>query len=230
MSDETIEKVMTPQEGWVGGNAYTHFCDPVSHFRHYAVCANLVKAYREGRLEAENIYGDCANEMRKGGCRAVTMVDEELAVGKAIYFKERKKFEHIINASSKVDENSESYIRGWNQAGSNPKLDRATPGVSHAPVAKPGRRHIPAPKKEESFMQMDMAQIVTDIATAESEAKKTGKPVVTAAQGGVKRGETHIVTAKNNVGRTQLPQLKPLPGESMIEFAKRLKAAREAAA
>lgn len=68
-------------------NAFHHHCEVVGHYRSFAVCSHLCGMRKLGRL-AES-YADCSVAISKKRCPALSMITEEKAAGKAIYFIER---------------------------------------------------------------------------------------------------------------------------------------------
>lgn len=73
-----------------GDNAYyLSYCDAASHRPGYAVCLGKMKINAEDPAQAERRFGECARFMARGNCKAMSMREEELGAGKAIYFISR---------------------------------------------------------------------------------------------------------------------------------------------
>ena len=70
-------------------NAFSHCCMLVGHFRSYATCLHLIKERESGRLDV--LYSDCSASIGKKSCPAISMRQEEVAAGHALYFQERIK-------------------------------------------------------------------------------------------------------------------------------------------
>jgi len=79
-------------------NAYYMHCQIVEQQRPYAVCLHLCSERKDGRLEA--IYADCSAAIGKKRCPALHMRQQEKEAGKAIYFKERNKFEGLAKSAA----------------------------------------------------------------------------------------------------------------------------------
>lgn len=100
----------------VGGkNRFALWCKEHDQRRFYGSCLCLVDSYKSGRLDGNNPVNTCAVAMQHGRCPAMGMREEELAKGEAIYYTPPVQISAY--EGSNVDKTSESYIRGWNQAG-----------------------------------------------------------------------------------------------------------------
>lgn len=216
------ETKLTPRDSAKGENKHIHWCEPMEQKRFYSTCAHLVDAYNAKSLrpEGDSIHDDCAYAMERGRCPAVAMRKAEHEKGEAIYFKPSNA---QFIASDKVDKNSISYKRGWNQVKGTKTQDFEIP-IPTGRDAKPGTVNkstskTAPPKPEAEFAQPDYADLVTKMANEDA---------------GVKKGEVSLMTAKSKVGKTAINSEtqpatvdtnKPKQGESMLEMARRLKAA-----
>lgn len=176
-------------------NAFHHYCATVGHFKNYAVCCHLMTKRKEGRLSES--YSECSVAIGKKVCPAIKMRREEIEAGHAIHFVSRSA---IQEASSIRDSN---IVQRAVQAVTN----RFKPTTSKVvPLETKYTPPPPAPKKEETFADMDYAAVIS------SAAKETPKPV-----------EKQVAQVAPQAA------LKPEPGESMIDFAKRMMNARKTA-
>ena len=183
------EKHVSLSDGWSGRNRHKIFCEMVSSYRHYGVCAHLIGAYDAGRLVPEDVQGDCANAMKHGNCKAVAMRNEEIEAGHAIYYKSPRIRENPLDDDTKpVDTNSESYKRGWN-------------------AVSGGQKKRPVKPRGEASLKHDRVTVdAGDYAAAINTAMHA----------------TNTATADDD-GKAEQATLVRKPGETMLEFARRLK-------
>lgn len=91
------EEVYPPTFSAGGINAYyLNGCDTAGHRPGYAICLNKIAAYeRTGKLDD---YCGCGTPIGNKTCIALKMRQEELTAGKAIYFIHREKLQAFNNA------------------------------------------------------------------------------------------------------------------------------------
>jgi pyrimidine deaminase RibD-like protein len=165
-------------------NAFCHYCPQVGHFKNYAVCNHLIEKRKSGRLTSA--YEDCSVSISKKTCPALKMRKEEIDAGHAIHFVSRT----TLHANSEIRDSN--------------IVQRAVEVVSKRfKASKPEPVVVAVAKKEEAFVAMDYAAVIS--LAAKEVAKPIAKVVVPPAT------------------------LKPEEGESMIDFAKRMMSARKAA-
>lgn len=149
-------------------NRYIFHCDAHDQRRMYNVCVKIIDAHRAGRIQAEDIYGDCANAIQRGRCTALPMRKEEIDKNKAIYFLSRE--DSQASSVKKIDKSSVSYKSGWNKVAGTKTKDKPV----ERPVSKPPAKPEPTG---------DYAAAINNHIAAKEVAQKTNKPVVTATQG-----------------------------------------------
>lgn len=189
-----------------GMNSLYVFCDVRGQQASYAVCRHTIRAIEEERLNNTTCV-ECQRAHLHDECIAKKMYAEELAAGHALYFKPRSRAithgETVkredggqARSTGKYDMSNASFARGWAMAGGERK--RAT-----APTPETKRRPSPPkPEKPKSgFVEQDMAAIVNVIAA--EQPKSAEKP------------------AAPSPAPTSTSSIKPMPGETPIEFARR---------
>lgn len=185
-----------------GRNAYYQFCDARQQQVSYAVCLHTIDAYERQSLGKDQ-FTDCQRYLCRDECPAKHMRNEEIKAGHALYFKERPS--HVYESTKKVevegavssgkyDMSNPGYARGWAMVGQRLGADDPAP----KPKSKPTRNIGPI-KKKDSFVTEDMGAVLTEMVKAESE-----KPAA--------------------VAPTPSTEIKPLPGESTLDFIKRKQA------
>lgn len=105
-------------------NVWTIHCEVVQHAKAYCVCIHLCKQRKEGRLPTQ--YSDCSAAIGKKECPALKMRKEELAEGRAIYFRERVAPATVTPAQ-------------WAEVVKNPpkRIDMSEVRPKSAPISKP---------------------------------------------------------------------------------------------
>lgn len=192
-----VEKSMS------GKNAFYHFCDVLGNQQSYAVCMHTIKAIEEDRVKSDQ-FVDCQRACTHDTCPAKAMRAEERAAGHALYYKERTNLNPVntrpekeaqanalIVSSGKYDMNNPSYARGWAQVGQ--KLGKEDGGktITH----KPAFKNPPlAPAKKSGYVEEGMADLVNVLMKDQPKKAESPSPATT---------------------------IKPMPGETPIEFAKR---------
>lgn len=138
------------------------------------------------------IYSACSAAIGNKRCPAIKMRKEELEKGQAIYFEERNRSGAVINTAPTPSHNMQN--------------------KSLLTKKSTGRKKQPAstPKAADDFVDGGgIGDAINNAFDAEKErieglkkeAVETGKPIVTA---------------------TQQPKVTPLPGESLLEIARRI--------
>lgn len=203
MTEEVKPNLIYPVEmSQSGRNSYYQFCEHRQQQVSYAVCLHTIKANNENRLRKDD-FTECQRALCHGTCPAHALRQEELEANHALYYVPRR--ESVVftsketapkddgsKSSGKYDLNNESYARGWAQVGS--KI--------HGEPRKPRPAYTPPPAKPKShFIEASMADVITQMAK-EDRAKPKPPPVQAAP------------VALNDA-------LKPLPGESPLEFVRR---------
>lgn len=192
-----VEKSMS------GKNAYYHFCDVRGAQASYAVCMHTIAAIEENRMKSDQFI-ECQRACTHNTCPAKAMRAEEKAAGRALYFKERVNVnpgntrtekeaqENALSVSSgKYDMSNPSYARGWAQAGQKTSKEDGGKTIIH----KPAFKNPPAPAKKAGYVEEGMAELVNEL--MKEQPKKAAPSPSPAAV------------------------IKPMPGETPIEFAKR---------
>lgn len=184
-----------------GMNSHYMFCDVRGQQVSYAVCRHTLRLIQEERLNNTTCV-ECQRAHVHDECIAKKMYAEELAAGHALYFKPRSRAithgetvkredSSQVRSTGKYDMTNPSFARGWAMAGGERK--------PVAPAAETKRR--PAPPKPEKpksgFVEQDMAAIVNVIAA--EQPKPAEKPAAP----------------------SPASSIKPMPGETPIEFARR---------
>lgn len=187
-----------------GRNSYYQFCDYRQQQVGYAVCLHTLDAIEENRLASDR-FVDCQRAYCHDECPAKVMRAQEVAAKRSLFFVPRREIEAFTakaisddgsKSTGQYDLNNESYARGWAQVGSKIHGEERQKRPAYVPPAKP----------KPSFVQMDGAAIVNQI-SKEDRAKKDvpDRPV-------------HKIPVQAAPVESQL---KPLPGESPLEFVRR---------
>lgn len=194
-----VEKSMS------GKNAFYHFCDVRGAHASYAVCMHTIKAIEENRIKSDQFI-ECQRACTHDTCPAKAMRAEERAAGHALYYKERTNLNPVntrpekeaqanalIVSSGKYDMNNPSYARGWAQVGQ--KLGKENDGktITHKPAFK---NPPPAPAKKTGYVEEGMADLVNELMKEQPKQAPSSTTTTTTT-------------------------IKPMPGETPIEFAKR---------
>jgi hypothetical protein len=164
-------------------NAYTLFCEAIGRPNHYALCLHRLKN-ADGKALAL-VDRNCIKNLDTTACVAATMRGEELAKGRAIYFKERVRFTGL---SALVDKAKELFM------------------PTKAPVTQQNEKSLgnsPAPIGDD-YMAAALNSAMKDH-QAQIEKEQLGGE----RRSAVVNGPLHV-----------------LPGESMLEAAKRMLATR----
>lgn len=207
MVHEANEQGSYPVEASMSGkNAYYHFCHIRSAKQNYAVCLHILNATEEQRVKRDD-FVDCQRACLRGDCEAKRMREEEIAAGRALYYTpreiryavDRPRVENKDPLAMKGPHNmsNPSYARGWHAVGQ--RL------AGEKPTKQPSKSPAPTPiKKKPGYVQENFAELVNVIAT--DKPKPTPEP---AAQ------------SKEKAPSPAPSALKPLPGETPLQFAQR---------
>lgn len=187
-----------------GRNSYYQFCDYRQQQASYAVCLHTLDAIEENRLASDR-FVECQRAYCHDECPAKVLRAQEVAAKRALFFIPRREIEAFTakatsddgsKSTGLYDLNNESYARGWAQVG----------GKIHGEPRKARPAYVPPPvEKKPGFVQMDGAAIVNQI-SKEDRAKKAEQPKPQPAATAAPAPEA---------------SLKPLPGESPLEFVRR---------
>lgn len=165
---------LTLRDSKTNDNRFIHWCDAHDQRRLYNICVKLTEAYKADRIEPEDIYGDCANAMRRGTCNALKMRNEELDKGEPIYFLAK---EDVIDTSiKKIDKSSVSYKTGWNRVGGKKTKDMKPPKPPKI-KAKPANSGV-------EIADGDYATAINTVLAHTVVAREENQPIVTATQQG----------------------------------------------
>jgi len=210
---EDIE-VWPASKSMAGTNAYYHFCENEHAYRGYAVCLHTIKAAEESRLRQGDFVG-CQRAISGGYCAAAKMREEERDADQALFYiartnrnpanvrseKEAQESALQVRSSGRYDMSDPSYARGWAMAGE--KVGKPNDSQQPAkPVAspKPTKGRSPS-KKSASFIEEGYADVVNAI---QSEARPASPS-----------------SPAKEIPASPTSSLKPLPGETPVEFARR---------
>jgi len=192
-----------------GQNAYYHFCHIRGAQQNYAVCMHILAAIDDGRI-GEDSFVDCQRACTRGDCEAKKMRAEEQAAGHSLYFKQRTNLnplnsrpereaqdKALVVSSGKYDMSNPSFARGWNMAGGGSEKSGKAPASKNTSGGTPVTPKPTPPKPKSGFIQEGMADLVNAI-VSEQPAK----------------------AALPKAADSPSP-LKPMPGETPLEFARR---------
>lgn len=213
--DVSAGEIFPPERSRSGTNAHYHFCHIRGGQQNYGVCLFILEANDQGRLDADSFI-DCQRACTRGDCEARKMQEEEKKAGRALYYKprtninpantrsEKEAQESALTVSSgKYDMTNDSFARGWAQVGAKlgkPQSDDGkTKSTSSSSSIKPPRAVPPKPKT--AYIEEGFADLVNVIASDKPKATPSLSPSPSPAP------------TKESI--------KPLPGETPIEFARR---------
>jgi hypothetical protein len=195
-----------PEASARGDNAhYLDYCDAGGHRPGYAVCLNKIRAQEEGRLVGQ--LGGCEGAIGLRQCPAFHMRDKERLEGRALYYVSRSKLNEHIAELNRLPVRS-TFLDELKEASN----------ASRTKVAKRTEPVKPAPAQAPIVASMEggyAAAINAAIAETAAPVEKKPEPVAFVATIGEPLKPTGSA-----------PTIKPRPGESMLEFAKRMREAR----
>lgn len=197
-----------------GSNAHYHFCPIRGCQQSYGVCMHILDAIKEDRLTKDS-FVDCQRAYLRDDCEAKRMRAEEIAANRSIYYKPRTNLNPVntrperdaqdkalVISSGKYDMSNPSFARGWNMAGGD--SEKSGRPINKAPSggARPAPPKAAPPKPKSGFIEESMADLVNVIASEKPKAAEA-KPKAAAP------------------ASTPTQTIKPNPGETPLEFARR---------
>lgn len=216
MSDAELIALEPIEASQSGKNAYYHFCHIRGGQQSYAVCLHILKAIDEQRI-SKGQFEDCQRACTRDDCDARRMRAEEIKAGHALYYKQRLVFEPVTDrpevdqsnrSSGKYDLTNPSYARGWASVGRALGKESTGKNIQHKPAFKNPPKPSAPPKPKDHFVQEGLADLVNVLA---SEKPKPAAP------------------APSPKSDNSTNSLKPMPGETPLEFARRRAAANKGA-
>jgi hypothetical protein len=199
-----------PDASMSGNNAhYLDYCDAGGHCPGYAVCLHKIKAVEERRLEGQ--LGGCEAAINGRTCPAFHMRDQERLEGRALYYVSRTKLNEWIAEQNKQPIGS-AFLNELKEASQQSRArasKRAEPTKPVAPAVAP-------------VVASGGYAAAINAAIAESAVPVEAKPEPVAAT-------PALVISEPLKSTGSAPSLKPMPGESLLEFAKRQREARATA-
>ncbi|MFQ2465687.1 hypothetical protein L1871_22625 (plasmid) [Aeromonas caviae] len=132
--------ILPPDASRSGKNTVYHHCGQLERRASYAVCLFTLEQFDKGKLRTDS---ECHQHIDKGLCSALALRAQEVAAGRALFFKERivpvvvKDEEPVQIVTGPTKPESESYMRGWNAAGRLFGGSRPATKPSLAPPPKP---------------------------------------------------------------------------------------------
>ncbi|MFT4064243.1 hypothetical protein [Paraburkholderia sp.] len=208
VKDDTL---YPPDASMRGDNAhYLDYCEAGGHRPGYAVCLNKIKAVEERRLEGQ--LGGCEAAINGRTCPAFHMRENERLEGRALYYVNRSKLNEWIAEQNKQPISS-AFLD---------ELKAARPKAAPKRT-EPAKAAAPAPVVA-SVEGGYAAAINAAMAETAAEPPKAAEPAPRPAE------KPFIETIGEPLKSTgSAPSLKPMPGESLLEFAKRQREARATA-
>lgn len=214
--------VYPPEQSMSGKNAYYLFCENEHAYRGYAVCLHTIKAIEEDRLKPTDCVG-CQRAIAGGYCPANKMRGEEREAEQALYFVPRRNLNPAntrsereaqrdalkVSSSGKYDMSNASYARGWAMAGGDPLPKKVDPALLKS---VPTGKAVPKPKPKPGFVEESFADVVNAIQKDEKTVDKAFE---------AKQAQKHQQAQQSKAAPAPTQTLKPMPGETPIEFARR---------
>lgn len=164
------DKPLHPDESLHGSNSYYFHCPATERNAEYFVCHHVGEAFRAGALKPD-MFPACQKAIPEGRCLFIYMRAEELAQGKALFYKvwnfDDKEPEKLTRPE-RVDYNSASYKRGR----------YGTKRQEALPPPKPKKeKKVAKPKADETPHQMDLSKLVNQIAAEEPKTDEKPGPL-----------------------------------------------------
>jgi len=209
MSD-TADTVIHPVSASADGkrNSYSRRCSIVEQVMNYAACQWRQSVIGHPKVNVPADWTPCVQAGKDGTCPALTMLSEEYMAGKAIYFVER--FNPSLPSST---------TRRWGEKA----VSVFGSAVGATPVAKSKAK--PSHALDSIADAGDYADAITAYAVTTPTPAPTPAPKEEPASAPV-RAPVALAVPKP----TQAPMPVALPGESPLAMARRLHAAKLAAA
>jgi hypothetical protein len=216
-----------PDASMRGDNAhYLDYCEAGGHRPGYAVCLNKIKAVEERRLEG--LLGGCEAAISGRSCPAFHLREKERLEGRALFYVSRPKLNEWIAEQNKQPVHSEFL----NEL-------KVTAANSRAKVA--AKRTEPVKRTEAPIVASMEGGYAAAINAAMAET--TGEPIKLSKEESARfekalenppAANDALKSAMKTaaaIGEPLKPTgsaltLKPLPGESLLDFAKRQREAR----
>lgn len=214
----TDDTIYPPSKSMAGTNAYyMDYCTTGEQRPGYAVCLHKIKAFEEGRMRDQ--LGACAGAIQWKTCPAMGLRDKEALEGRALFYLDREKLREWHTAQMKMpvtsgfldelkaagkparDAREAARVTAREAAGKNPPW-------STTPLTKPAPKPAPIIGSTDGYAAAINAALKETAALAPAPAPKAVAPQPAAPVKPV--------------------SLKPAPGETMLEFAKRMRAERAA--
>lgn len=202
-----------PEASMRGDNAhYLNYCEPGGHRPGYAVCLNKIKAVEEHRLSGQ--LGGCEAAITNRTCAAFHLRDQERLEGRALYYVNRSKLNEQIAELNKQPIGA-AFLDELKEAGN---ASRAKAAAKRPEPVKS------APAPIVASMTGGYAAAINAAMAETIEEKPVEKPVAPKPEPAIL---AQIGEPLKSTGSAL--SLKPLPGESLLEFAKRQREARASA-
>jgi hypothetical protein len=193
MSDQKLPISMS-----AGGDNTVHIhCVFIEQQKAYAACLHIQNLYK---TDPDNVlYSDCFRGIERDRCAAVGMRKEEVEAGKALHYEPQSDANILISKHK----DSPEYARGWNRTGG--KID----DLPSKPMNSTPSYTKPKPvEKSGQYDAMDLSKVVTEMAAEETKVVET-KAIA-------------IKPVRVRPEPTKRIAPKPMPGESMLQMAKRI--------
>lgn len=210
MSEAQLIEVHPVEASRSGKNAYYHFCDIRGAKQNYSVCLHILKARDEDRIHRDD-FVDCQRACLRGECEALKMRAQEKAAGRALFYTPRVERNPANTRTSEEAQRDAMKVRTHSFDMSNAGYARGwAMAGGEKPVTAGEQGARPAPKKSKpakpktGYTEANYADLVNAIAS-ESASKATPAPA------------------------PQSQPMKPLPGETPLQFAKRRAQAKQGA-
>jgi hypothetical protein len=212
-----------PAQSAAGTNAYyLDYCTTGGCRPGYAVCLHKIQAHAEGRLPA--MFSACQGAMEWKTCPAMAMRQQEELEGRAMFYVDRQKQQEFFEARAKAPVTSE-FLKELKAASKEARESREEKKPAPAAVTKTAPQPAPAAPIIGSVFSYAAAinEALNEETKPEPVRMQTQLPVVPTAQ-----PVTAIAaTTPPSAARATIAPPKMLPGESMLEFAKRVRALKE---
>jgi hypothetical protein len=222
-----------PEASARGDNAhYLDYCEAGGHRPGYAVCLNKIRAVEERRLEG--LLGGCETAITGRTCPAFHLRDKERLEGRALYYISRSRLnEHIAELNRQPVQST--FLTELKEAGN---ASRAKVAAKRTEPVKPQPAPLVASMEGGYAAAINAAMAETVAGKPEPikldkeqserfEKALDNPPAANDALKGAMKTAAAIGEPLKPTGSA--PTIKPLPGESMLEFAKRMREARATA-
>lgn len=216
----THEAVIHPLSASADGkrNTYSRRCEVIGQTMNYAACQ-----WRNGVLSRNDIrtpvdWEPCRNAMRCGTCNAVNMREEEVLKGHSIYFRERASFGGLLKEAART-------WLGMDYWGKKKDPSERSTAVLLTPAApRPATKPAAPAPKPAARRSGDALDAMGDLGGYEDaiSAAYTAAPAPAPVSAPV---AAPLVSSAESL----IKRLPMLPGESPLEYSRRLRAAREQA-